>query len=71
MFIGFFLQNALPHEYGIKQHFYFLCTKNFWGIEDNNKEDINIILRENNINNNNTEKINMLFNSIFMRQSIL
>ena len=58
MFIGFFLQNALPHEYGIKQHVYFLCTKNFWGIEDNNKEDINIILQENNINNNNdTEKI--------------
>ena len=53
MFLGFFLQNALPHEYGIKQHIYFLCTKNFWGIESNNNEDINLILEENNKNKNN------------------
>ena len=39
MFIGFYLQNILSHEYGIKKPFYFLCTKNFWGCEDkiNNK----------------------------------
>jgi len=55
MFLGFFLQNALPHEYGIKQPIYFLCTKNFWGIENNNEEDIKLIMQENNNNNNNNE----------------
>ena len=34
MFIGFYLQNILSHEYGIKKPFYFLCTKNFWGYDD-------------------------------------
>ena len=56
MFLGFFLQNALPHEYGIKQPIYFLCTKNFWGIEDNNEEDIKLIMQENNNKNINNSK---------------
>ena len=38
MFIGFYLQNILSHEYGIKKPFYFLCTKNFWGCENKNKK---------------------------------
>ena len=51
MFLGFFLQNALPHEYGIKKPIYFLFTSNFWGIEskDNN---------ENNLLQNNTKILN-------------
>ena len=58
MFLGFFLQNVLPHEFGIKQHFYFLFTAQFWGIENNDNNDINILLEENKINqNNNKEKI--------------
>ena len=63
MFLGFFLQNVLPHEYGMKQHIYFLFTKEFWGIENNNNNDINnLILLENNKkikdNNNNKENEN-------------
>ena len=48
MFIGFYLQNILPHEYGIKKPYYFLCTKSFWGF-GNNENNNNIC---SNINNN-------------------
>ena len=61
MFLGFFLQNTLPHEYGIKRPIYFLFTKNFWGYESKNKENINLIQKENNrkiINRNNKENKN-------------
>ena len=63
MFLGFFLQNVLQHEYGIKQPIYFLFTKSFWGFENNDNNDINIILSENNkdiIENNNKENNNSL-----------
>ena len=30
MFLGFYLQNIIQHEYGAKKPWYFLCTKNFW-----------------------------------------
>ena len=54
MFIGFYLQNILSHEYGIKKPFYFLFTKNFWGCEDNNAS------LNNNINNGQEQnKINI------------
>ena len=47
MFIGFYLQNILSHEYGIKRPFYFLCTKNFWGCENKNKSKyLNDIINE-------------------------
>ena len=48
LFIGFILQNVLPHEYGIRQPINFLFTSSFWGI---GKENNNIILEENIINN--------------------
>lgn len=31
MFLGFYLQNIISHDFGIKKPFYFLCTKKFWG----------------------------------------
>ena len=49
MFFGFFLQNVLPHEYGIQQHIYFLCTANFWGFE-NSDNNFDAYLLEENIN---------------------
>ena len=43
MFLGFYFQNILSHEYGIKKPWNFLCTKNFWGCDNNsNKKDIDI-----------------------------
>ena len=55
LFLGFFFQNVLLHEYGIRQPIYFLFTKSFWGLE---KDDNNFIFEENNINQGN-EKILM------------
>ena len=30
LFLGYYLQNVLPHEFGIKRPFYFICTKEYW-----------------------------------------
>jgi len=30
LFLGYYLQNVLPHEFGIRKPFYFICTKNYW-----------------------------------------
>ena len=44
LFIGYYLQNVLPHEYGIRKPFYFLFTSEYWcgKSEKNNKQNINI-----------------------------
>ena len=30
LFLGFYLQNVIPHDFGIRKPFYFLCTSEFW-----------------------------------------
>ena len=30
LFIGYYLQNVLPHDYGIRKPFYFLFTSEYW-----------------------------------------
>ena len=30
LFLGFYCQNVLPHSYGIRKPFYFLCTSDYW-----------------------------------------
>ena len=30
LFLGYYLQNVLPHEFGIKKPLYFLCTSEYW-----------------------------------------
>ncbi len=30
IFIGFYLQNVLPHDYGIRRPWYFLCSQEYW-----------------------------------------
>ena len=37
LFLGFYLQNVLPHEFGIKKPWYFLCTKDYWCRSKNKK----------------------------------
>ena len=52
IFLGFYLQNVIPHKLGLKKSLYFLCTKKFFGLEHNKiSEEINdsIIKNENNI----------------------
>ena len=30
LFLGYYLQNVLPHKFGIRKPFYFLCTSDYW-----------------------------------------
>ena len=30
LFLGFYLNNVLPHDFGIRKPFYFICTSEFW-----------------------------------------
>jgi ATP-binding cassette subfamily A (ABC1) protein 3 len=62
LFLGFYLQNVISHEFGISRPFYFLCTKSYWcGDEKKNKK-----LKEeeiiNNENNNNISTDNKKIN---------
>ena len=31
LFLGYYLQNVLPHDFGIRRPWYFLCTLSYWG----------------------------------------
>ena len=40
LFLGYYLQNVLPHEFGIKRPWYFICTKSYWcGNQHKNKKN--------------------------------
>ena len=60
LFLGYYLQNVLPHEFGIRKPAYFLCTKNFWCKNKNNSKDAKEIEKEleedNKENNKNDEE---------------
>ena len=44
LFLGYYLQNIISHEFGISRPFYFLCTGEYWGCKkkksNNNKKVI-------------------------------
>ena len=60
LFLGYYLQNVLPHEFGIRKPFYFICTSEFWCAnkkKNNNKQraireinEIEIQINQDNIN---------------------
>ena len=37
LFLGYYLQNVLPHDFGIKRPFYFLCTCEYWNPKSKKK----------------------------------
>ena len=41
LFIGYYLQNVLKHEFGIRKPWYFLFTKEYWGFDKRKKNIIN------------------------------
>ena len=72
LFLGYYLQNVLPHEFGIKKPFYFLCTSDYWcgNKKKNNNQRVLKDINENDIeenisnnNNNNRKDINNIFYS--------
>ena len=60
LFIGYYLQNILKHEFGIRKPWYFLFTKKYWGYKETKINAINdeksneelLINNEQNINDN-------------------
>ena len=66
LFLGFYLNNVLPHDFGIRKPFYFICTSDFWcsnkkrknntdkkNIEKKLDENLEEDIKENNEDNNN------------------
>ena len=43
LFLGYYLQNVLPHEYGIRKPFYFLFTSDYWCGKSSNKKKETIV----------------------------
>ena len=51
LFLGYYLQNVIPHEFGIKRPLYFICTKEYWCSSKNknnnrSKKEINLALNK-------------------------
>ena len=49
LFLGFYFQNVLPHEFGIKRPYNFLCSSDYWCKKKKNNKFIGEIEKENNI----------------------
>ena len=62
-FLGYYLQNILPHDFGVRKPWYFIFTPSFWGCKKKKSQlnsNINIqkseelIVRDNNTNEGNS-----------------
>ena len=56
VFIGFYLHNVLPHDFGIRRPFYFLFTKEYWNNGTNEEK-----IEENKNSENNANKANVYY----------
>ena len=61
-FLGYYLQNVLPHDFGVRKPWYFIFTKIFWGCKKDkskyNSKNINYqIDNSNNIKNNDNDEL--------------
>ena len=62
LFLGYYLQNILPHDFGVRKPWYFIFTKSFWGCKKkrnilknpitDNSSDNNELITGNNIAEN-------------------
>ena len=46
LFLGYYLQNVVSHDFGISKPFYFLCTKSYWCGSPNKRKKKNAINKE-------------------------
>ena len=58
LFLGYYLENVLPHEFGIRKPFYFLCTSEYWCRNKNKNNKSLQQINEINIEINDDYKIN-------------
>ena len=56
LFIGFYLHNVLPHDFGIRRPFYFLFTKEYWNNGTNEEK-----IEENKNSENKANKANVYY----------
>jgi ATP-binding cassette subfamily A (ABC1) protein 3 len=64
LFLGYYLQNVIPHEYGMAKPFYFLFTPSYWCGEKEKEEDQKVeIYKEE--NKNKKDEDSQSNNSIF------
>ena len=60
LFLGYYLENVIPHDFGIKKSWYFLCTKSYWS----NKKKKKIITIEDKKEELSDSKSSELFSEI-------
>ena len=56
LFLGYYLQNVLPHDFGVRKKWYFIFTPSYWGccVKNNHKKNnLNISMVEVNTNTEN------------------
>ena len=58
LFLGYYLQNVLPHSYGIRKPFYFLFTSEYWCGKSKKKNNLNFKFNEKDIEDKNANKVN-------------
>ena len=59
LFLGYYLQNILPHQYGIRKPFYFLFTSEYWCGKSSNKSESKSIKANNKKVNQNKQNYDM------------
>ena len=58
-FLGYYLQNILPHDFGVRKKWYFIFTPSFWGCKKNKNQfkNNNINFQQSNSNLLNNEEL--------------
>ena len=59
LFLGYYFQNIINQEFGTSKKFYFLCSKEYWNINNKNKIINNNINLQNHVIKKNSEELNI------------
>ena len=70
LFLGYYLQNVLPHEFGIKKPWYFLFTSDYWCKNKNKNNNFQRNLKEANPININYNADKQLYDDIIYSQQV-
>lgn len=60
LFLGFYLQNIVSQQFGVRKPFYFLCTRSFWGCGKSKKKIGD--LKTENYNSEKGDDVNLMIN---------
>ena len=70
LFLGYYIQNTISHDFGISRPWYFLCTKSYWKKEITNKKEFKLLkkINDDDISKSNIYLTNSPNNKIFKRK---